>query len=148
METRCPLLYSAGVATGLLEITDFVRLTATNPARLAGLFPQKGVIAPGADADIAIYDPTVRATVKPGFLHMATDYSPYEGIEIQGWPTTVISRGELVIDHGNFVGAPGHGKFIPASSPQPPYGGLGTGTRGLSIAASSRGLATVNRPTG
>ena len=129
VETRCPLLYSAGVATGLLSIADFVRLTATNPARLAGLFPQKGIIAPGADADVALYDPTFRATLSPEWLHMATDYTPFEGMEIRGWPVTVISRGALVVDRGEFVGAPGRGRFVPATSPQPPFARSGTDAR-------------------
>ncbi|MHB8687320.1 MAG: dihydropyrimidinase [Candidatus Dormibacteria bacterium] len=125
VETRCPLLYSAGVATGLLSVADFVRLTATNPARLAGLFPQKGIIAPGSDADLALYDPTFSATLSTGQLHMATDYTPFEGTEIRGWPVTVISRGELVVDRGEFVGAPGRGRFVPGATPQPPFGASG-----------------------
>lgn len=148
VETRCPLLYSAGVATGLLDVTEFVRLTATNPARLAGLFPQKGIIAPGADADIAIYDPTFRTTLRTDLLHMATDYTPYEGIEVRGWPTTVISRGELVIDHGEFVGAPGHGRFVPATLPRRPYGGLGGSLSRTVDGELASEMATVNKPTG
>ena len=125
VETRCPLLYSAGVATGLLSLADFVRLTATNPARLCGLFPQKGVIAPGSDADLALYDPAFKTRLNPQLLHMATDYTPYEGMELIGWPITVISHGELVVDRGQFVGAPGKGRFVPANSPQPPFAGSG-----------------------
>jgi dihydropyrimidinase len=123
VETRCPLLYSAGVATGLLSLADFVRLTATNPARLVGLFPQKGIIAPGADADLALYDPASNARLDSHLLHMATDYTPFDGSEVV-WPVMVISRGELVVNHGQFTGAPGRGRFVPGSTPQPPFAGL------------------------
>jgi dihydropyrimidinase len=125
IETRCPLLYSEGVAAGLLSCCDFARLTATNPARLAGLFPQKGIIAPGSDADLALYDPTVVVTLAADRLHMATDYTPFEGMVIHGWPLTVMSRGELVVDKGEFVGRPGRGRFIPAAKPQPPFAASG-----------------------
>ena len=126
VETRCPLLYSAGVATGLLSVADFARLTATNPARLVGLFPQKGIIAPGADADLALYDPASKTRLEPQLLHMATDYTPFDGLEIVGWPVTVISHGEVVVNHGQFIGTPGRGRFVPANTPQPPFAGFGS----------------------
>jgi dihydropyrimidinase len=131
VETRCPLLFSRGVSDGLLSLADFVLLTATNPARFAGIYPKKGVIAPGADADIAIYDPRVRATLASAQLHMSTDYTPYEGMEISGWPSTVLLRGQLIIDQGKFVGEPGLGRFIPADAPNPPFSQLAEQLKGL-----------------
>lgn len=122
VETRCPLLFSQGVSAGVLSLADFVHLTATNPARFAGLYPRKGVIAPGADADIVIYDPSVRVTLTGARLHMATDYTPYEGMEVSGWPRTVLLRGQLVLDDGKFVGGPGMGRFVPGDAPTPPFG--------------------------
>jgi len=121
VETRCPLLFSKGVSRGLLDLADFVQLTATNPARFAGLYPRKGVILPGSDADIVVYDPEARATLSGSGLHMTTDYTPFDGIEVEGCPRTVLSRGRVVVDEGKFVGSAGHGQFIPGQSPKPPF---------------------------
>ena len=86
LETRLPLLFSAGVGGGRIELTRFVALTATNPARLYGLYPRKGTIAVGADADIAIWDPKRAVTITNERLHHAVDYTPYEGMSVTGWP--------------------------------------------------------------
>jgi len=119
VETRCPLLFSEGVATGKITISDFVRLTSTNPAKLNGLFPAKGQIAPGSDADLVVWDPTVTRTLAAASLHHPTDFTPFDGFRITGWPRTVIARGRIVVDNGEFLGAPGNGKLVAAGQPIP-----------------------------
>ncbi len=103
VETRLPVLFSELVQRRGLAPERFVELTATNPARLNGLYPRKGVIAPGADADITVWQPDARWTVKAADLHMPTDYSPYEGHEITGRPEVVISGGQVVVQRGQEV---------------------------------------------
>ncbi|HKC28895.1 MAG TPA: dihydropyrimidinase [Jatrophihabitans sp.] len=100
VETRLPIVWDAFVNTGLISAQRFVALVAANPARLNGLFPRKGTIAPGADADLVIFDPKLTRTVHTDDLHMMTDYTPYEGRSVTGWPVTVISRGRIVLDGG------------------------------------------------
>jgi dihydropyrimidinase len=112
LETRMPLLFSEGVVKGRIDLQRFVALTATNNARLYGLSPRKGTIAVGADADIAIWDPERRLTLTNDLLHHNVDYTPFEGLEIQGWPETVISRGEIVVEAGELMAAPGRGRFL------------------------------------
>jgi dihydropyrimidinase len=113
LEVRLPLLFSEGVGTGRIGLTDFVALTATNAAKLYGLYPRKGTIAVGSDADIAIWDPERPVTITQAMLHDAMDYTPYEGMQIKGWPTTVLSRGEVVVADGAPCAAPGRGQFLP-----------------------------------
>jgi dihydropyrimidinase len=112
LETRAPLLFSEGVMTGRLDLNRFVALNSTNAAKLYGLHPQKGTIAVGSDADIAIWDPERRVTITNDMLHHNVDYTPYEGRELQGWPVTVISRGEVICHEGKLVGQAGHGRFL------------------------------------
>ena len=119
VETRLPLLFSAGVMTGRMELTKFVELTATNPARMYGLHPRKGTIAVGADADIALWDPTRRVTVTNAMLHHNVDYTPYEGMEVTGWPVATISRGAVVCRDGALLAQPGRGQFLPCGLPAP-----------------------------
>ncbi|WMS44026.1 dihydropyrimidinase [Acuticoccus sp. MNP-M23] len=109
---RVPLLMSEGVRKGRLSLNDFVALTATNAAKLFGMHPQKGTIAVGADADIAIWDPEETRTVTAADMHDAMDYTPFEGMEITGWPTTVITRGKVALSGGELHAEPGDGKFI------------------------------------
>lgn len=109
IETRLPILFSEGVVKGRIDLPRFVALTATNHAKAYGMYPQKGTIAIGSDADIAIWDPTVRRTIRHAELHDAADYTPYEGLDITGWPETVILRGTPVIEAGALV-APGTGR--------------------------------------
>jgi dihydropyrimidinase len=117
VETRMPILFSEGVAAGRLALTKFVALTATNPARMYGLYPSKGTIAVGSDADIVIIDPGRRVRLTNDLLHHNVDYTPYEGMEITGWPVITLSRGEAVCRDGIFTGAQGRGRFLPCALP-------------------------------
>jgi dihydropyrimidinase len=112
-EMLLPLLYTEGVARGRITPSQLVRVLADGPARLFGLHPRKGAIAPGADADLVIYDPAQRWTVTAGALYSRAGYSPYEGRPVQGRVRTTISRGEIVYDRGQFMGAAGRGRFVP-----------------------------------
>lgn len=112
LETRLPLLFSEGVIEGRIDLPRFVALTATNNAKLYGLHPRKGTIAVGADADIAIWDPEKRVTVTNDILHHNVDYTPFEGLEVQGWPETVLSRGDIVVEAGALKVNPGRGRFL------------------------------------
>ncbi len=112
-----PLLFSEGVGNGRIGINRFVELTALNPARIYGLYPRKGTIAVGADADIAIWDPDLEVTLRNDDLHHNVDYTPYEGRKLVGWPVTVISRGEIVVDDGTLKAEAGREKFLPCDLP-------------------------------
>jgi dihydropyrimidinase len=111
VETRLPILFSEGVTKGRMTLNDFVAFTATNHARMYGLYPRKGAIAIGADADIAIWDPKRQVKIAATDLHHGADYTPYEGFEVTGWPVTTIVRGKVVVDDGRLVGAIGHGAY-------------------------------------
>jgi dihydropyrimidinase len=115
IELRVPLLFSAGVKTGRLDLNRFVALTATNHARLYGLYPKKGTIAVGSDADICIWDPDREVHVTAGMLHDNTGYTPYEGQHIRGWPVTVISRGRVIIEDNTLNAERGSGNFLPCA---------------------------------
>ncbi|KQT64459.1 MULTISPECIES: dihydropyrimidinase [unclassified Aureimonas] len=108
VETRLPILFSEGVAKGRIDIRRFVALTATHPAGIYGL-STKGSIAVGLDADIAIWDPKAERTIRHADLHDGSDYTPYEGVAIRGWPATVILGGRVMIEEGRLVGAKGAG---------------------------------------
>lgn len=116
VETRLPILFSQGVMTGRIDLPRFVAITATNHAKTYGLYPQKGTIAIGADADIAIWDPAVKRTIRHADLHDGADYSPYEGMDITGWPTMTIVAGKVMVEDGVLVGEKGHGKYRPAKA--------------------------------
>lgn len=110
IEMRLPLMFSEGVMKGRISLNQFVALSSTNAARLYGMHPKKGTLAIGADADIAIWDPQeVRVA---GEMHDAMDYNPFAGMEVTGWPVTVLSRGRRVVDGGALVAKPGDGAFI------------------------------------
>jgi dihydropyrimidinase len=111
VEHRMDLVFQ-GVAAGHITLERWVELTSTSPARMFGLYGRKGVIAPGADADIVVYDPNARQTISVATHHMNVDYSAYEGMELTGKVDTVLSRGTVVIRGGEFHGRPGHGKFL------------------------------------
>jgi dihydropyrimidinase len=116
IETRMSLVYDGGVRTGRISLNRFVELTSTSPAKIFGLFPRKGTIAPGSDADIVIFDPEKKVRLSQKTLHMRVDYNPYEGREVVGATDTVISRGRVVIDGGKFVGRAGAGAFVKRAS--------------------------------
>lgn len=118
VETRLAVVFTELVEQRGLPIERFVALTSANPARLNGIFPQKGVIAPGSDADIILVDPTERRTVSAAELHMTTDYSPYEGRALTGWASTVIVGGRVLVDGGHFEGEPVGGRALD-SAPLP-----------------------------
>ncbi len=112
IELRLPLLFSEGVGKGRIDIHQFVALTATNVAKLYGLHPRKGTIAVGSDADIAIWDPQREITVTWDDLHDEVGYTPYEGMQLRGWPTTVLSRGRIAVDGGELHVEKGSGQFL------------------------------------
>ena len=118
LELRLPLLFSEGVNQRRLDIHEFVALTATNAAKLYGLYPRKGSISVGADADIAVWAPDLEVTARSAWLHDNAGYCPYEGRRITGWPTTVVRRGEVVIKNGNLLATRGSGQFLPCASPE------------------------------
>jgi dihydropyrimidinase len=117
VETRLPLLFSEGVGKGRISLQQFVALTATNPARLYGLYPRKGTVAIGADADLVLWDTEREVTITNAILHHAVDYTPYEGLRVRGWPKMVLSRGETVMRDGEPLGAPGRGHYLRCDPP-------------------------------
>ena len=118
IELRLPLLFSEGVGGGRIDLNRFVALTATNAARLYGLYPRKGSLMVGADADIAIWNPEREVEVSADMLHDNVGYTPYEGRTVRGWPETVLIRGRTVIDDGNLEVEPGSGEFLPCAPPE------------------------------
>ncbi len=112
VETRLPILFSEGVKKGRISLNEFVALTATNHAKTYGLYPRKGTIAVGSDADIAIWDPDRAVTIAQTLMHNATDYTPYEGIKVTGWPVSTMVRGKFVVRDGKLVGAKGGGAYV------------------------------------
>ena len=117
LELRLPLLFSEGVGQGRLDINQFVALTATNAAKLYGLYPRKGSIVVGADADIAIWDPEREVTVTAEMIHDNVGYTPYEGRKLKGWPETVLSRGRVAIADGELRVDKGSGAFLRCAQP-------------------------------
>jgi dihydropyrimidinase len=116
IEHRMSLIYSGGVASGRFSANRFVELVSTTPAKLFGLYPRKGTIAVGADADLVIFDPTRRHTISAKTHHMRVDYSMFEGIQVTGMPDTVLSRGRIVVDGDKFLGRAGQGDFVRRST--------------------------------
>lgn len=112
VEDRFSVLFSEGVKKGRISLNKFIDLTSTQAAKLFGLFPQKGTIAPGSDADIVLFDPNAERTISVDTHHMNVDYSALEGMKIIGEPVTVLSRGDYVIKDKQFVGKPGKGKYL------------------------------------
>jgi dihydropyrimidinase len=111
VEHRVDLVYQ-GVVDGQLSLERWVETIATTPARMFGLYPQKGIVAPGSDADLVIYDPNGTTRIGVETHHMNMDYSAYEGVEIAGRVGTVISRGEVIVADGNYHGRKGRGKYL------------------------------------
>jgi dihydropyrimidinase len=104
------------VNAGKLSLNRFVELTSTTPARLFGMYPKKGEIAPGSDADVVVWDPDASHTISARTHHMRVDYSMFEGFQVRGNARTVLSRGEIVMDRGEFFGKPGRGQFLKRSA--------------------------------
>lgn len=112
VETLLALLYSDGVASGLITLGQMVRLLAEGPAKAFGLWPRKGAIQKGADADLVLFDPDARWEIHAQDLHMATDFSPYEGRSLRGRPVSVLARGDWLLRDGELLAQPGRGRFV------------------------------------
>jgi dihydropyrimidinase len=113
LAARLPLIFSEGVAKGRIDLNQFVRLTATTPAKLFGLYPRKGSIAIGADADLVLWDANKRMTLTNALMQQAIDYTPYEGMDVTGWPVATVRRGTVVMRDGVVQAEPGSGTFLP-----------------------------------
>ncbi len=129
LASRLPIVFSEGVAKGRISASDFVRLTASQPAKLFGLYPRKGLIAPGADADLVLWDPTRRVTITNELMQHVIDYTPYEGMEVTGWPVATIRRGAVAMRDGRVLAQPGSGRYLPVAPydlirprSEPPFG--------------------------
>jgi dihydropyrimidinase len=112
LAARLPLLFSEGVSKKRITPIEFVRLTSYNAARLFGLYPRKRTIAPSADADLVLWDPAKRVVLSNSLMQHAIDYTPYDGVEVIGWPVMTISRGRVVMNQGNVNAEPGSGQFL------------------------------------
>jgi dihydropyrimidinase len=116
IEHRMSLIYSGGVSAGRFSVNRFVELTSTTPAKLFGLYPRKGTIAVGSDADLVIFDQKRKHTISATTHHMRVDYSMFEGITVTGMPDIVLSRGRVLVQGDQFLGKPGAGSFIKRST--------------------------------
>ena len=112
LETLLPLMFTEGVAEGRLTPTDLSRLLSTNPARLWGMWPRKGALQPGSDADLVVYDPAPTRQVRAEELHQLAGYTPYEGMEVRGGVRVTVSRGQVIYCDGGFTGKRGQGAFV------------------------------------
>ncbi len=112
VEDRIDLLHDGGVVAGRISRERWVEITSTAPAKLFGMYPRKGAIAVGSDADLVVYDPNRQRTISAKTHHMDVDYSCYEGRQVQGRPDVVMSRGTVIVRNGEFTGRKGHGRFV------------------------------------
>ena len=112
LETVLPMLYSEGVRTGRLSPNRFVDVSATKPAKLMGMYPQKGTIAVGSDADIMVFDTEKPVTIRQQDMHSNQDWELHEGFEVTGWPTMTVSRGDIIVENGKVNAEPGRGKLV------------------------------------
>jgi dihydropyrimidinase len=110
--SRLPIMFSEGVSKGRIDANTFVRLVASNPARLFGLYPRKGTIAPGSDADVVLWDPGKQVTITNALLQHVIDYTPYEGMQVTGWPVATVKGGRVAMRDGKVQAEPGTGKFL------------------------------------
>jgi dihydropyrimidinase len=106
-----PILFSEGVGQGRISLNQFVALSSTNHSRIYGLFPQKGLIGIGSDADLVFWDPTKKVTLSQSILHHDCDYTPYEGMQVTGWPIRTLLRGKTIVSEGELLANPGTGQF-------------------------------------
>lgn len=116
VETRMSLMWDGGVRAGHIDINRFVQITSTAPAKIFGLYPKKGTLAPGSDADVVVFDPEKKVTWSAKTHHMNVDYNPYEGRVTQGAPSLVFSRGRLIVENDVWLGRTGAGKFLKRGS--------------------------------
>ena len=112
IEDRYTVLFDGGVNKGRITLNRFVELVATAPARMFGLYPRKGTIAPGSDADIVVFDPTVERVLSASTHHMRVDYNCFEGMRVRGLPEVVLQRGQVLVEGGRFLARPGQGRFL------------------------------------
>lgn len=112
IETRMPVLFSEGVMKGRISLTRFVKAMATNPSKIAGLYPRKGTLAIGSDADVTIFDPEKELTLSVELLHGKTDYTPFEGLRLKGWPVLTMCRGEILVQDNEIKAKPGYGEIL------------------------------------
>ena len=142
---RLPILFSEGVAKGRITLNEFVALTSTNHAKLYGLYPRKGSIMIGADADIVLWDADKKVTLTQDLMQHGSDYTPYEGMEVTGWPVKTLLRGEVVVDEGR-VGKPGQGQFLARETSRARDRARPGATKSKSGATKSKPGATKSRP--
>ena len=119
LQTMLPMLYSEGVREGRISLARFVEVTSTNAAKLFGLYPQKGEIAVGSDADLVLFDPDLRLKITNEMMKSNSDYSAFEGWEVTGWPSVTLRRGEIVFTDNEVVGDPGRGKWVRRGASMP-----------------------------
>jgi len=123
VETLVPLTYSEGVVKRGLPLSWMARVLAENPARIFGLYPKKGAIRVGADADLSIIDPDADATIRVADHHGMAGWTLYEGWKVRGRPWMTLLRGEVLLNRGTLEQAPGYGRYLPCGKPAPPLGG-------------------------
>lgn len=121
IESRLALLFTYGYRSGFLSLPQLVSICSTNPARIFNLYPKKGELAPGSDADIVIFDPEHNLTLSQESLHERVDYTPYEGFKLHGYPYMTLLRGNVIVDQGEFVGQIGSGRFLPRRTGNPHF---------------------------
>ena len=112
VEDRLHMLHHFGVGSGRISLSRLVELTSTNPAKLFGLYPRKGAIAPGSDADIVVFDPGRLHTITAKTHHTGSDYNLFEGTTVTGAPALVLSRGQVIVEDGELCASPGSGRFV------------------------------------
>jgi dihydropyrimidinase len=112
VQDRMPILWTTGVVSGRLSENQFVALTSTNAAKIFGLYPRKGAIVKGADADLVVWDPKRRVNYGLAWAHQRTDYNLYEGWELIGYPEKVFLGGQMIVDRDRWLGRPGMGKYL------------------------------------
>jgi dihydropyrimidinase len=113
LETLLPIVYTHGVLAGRLTLSEFVAKCCTNPARIMGLYPRKGALAVGSDADVAIIDPERRFEVDHRMMETNADWSPYQGWSLAGFAETTFSRGRKIVEDYRFIGENGWGRWLP-----------------------------------
>ncbi|MNL40174.1 D-hydantoinase [compost metagenome] len=119
IEDRLALLYTYGVVPGRISLNRFVEVFSTNPAKIFGLHPRKGTVAVGTDADLVVFDPTIKGRISAKTHHQRVDYNPFEGFETIGALTHVLINGRIAVEGGKYVGEPGTGRYLPRTPVTP-----------------------------